>query len=146
MHLCVTITSFELDRFQPVLTVLFWFHIFILDVSWPFTYNFYMLGTVKCCCNAIRYVMILYTVLQRQRQNVNKILNFPKTLQQILHSSPMRATYGVSAVRFVVKIEHDITALHCIMNYQTALVSGQFYLLALSKLCKSFAETLYFIN
>ena len=46
-------------------------------------------------------------------QNINQTLDSQKTL----HSSPSRASYGVSIVRILEKIDRVITAPHCMMCY-----------------------------
>ena len=66
--------------------------------------------TVKCRYNAVQFIMILHTGLWKQRQKVNQILES----QQTSHISPSRASYGVSLVKIVDKIDHVITAPHCI--------------------------------
>ena len=66
--------------------------------------------TVKCRYNAVQFIPILHTVLRKQRQKVNKILES----QQTSHISPSRASYGVSFVKIMNKIDCVITAPHCI--------------------------------
>ena len=66
-------------------------------------------NTVECRYNAVQYNKILHTSLQWRGQNINKRLNLQKTH----HTSPYRASYGVSFVRIFDKIDRVITAPHC---------------------------------
>ena len=58
-----------------------------------------VLNIVECRYNAVWYHMILKTALQRLKQNINQSLPPHKTL----HTSPLRASYGVSIVRIFEK-------------------------------------------
>ena len=53
--------------------------------------------------------MILHTSLQELRQNINQRLSPKKTP----HTSPWRASYGMSFMNILEKIDHVIKALHC---------------------------------
>ena len=75
--------------------------------------------TVKCRYNAVQFIPILHTVLRKQRQKVNQILES----QQTSHISPSRASYGVSFVKILKKIDRVITAPHCII--QTTMTSHE---------------------
>ena len=61
-------------------------------VSWPDPYS-------------SEYNTILHTLLLGLRRNLYQSLNLP-------HISPQQASYGVSFVRILGKINHIITALH----------------------------------
>ena len=65
--------------------------------------------TVKCRYNAVQFIKILPSTLRWQWQNVNQTSN----LQQTPHTSPSRASYGVSIVRIWEKIDRVIVAPHC---------------------------------
>ena len=67
------------------------------------------LNTVECHCNSVQYNKILHTSLQWMEQNINQRSN----LQKRHHSSPVRASYGVSLWEFGEKIDHIITTPHC---------------------------------
>ena len=56
------------------------------------------------------FFTILHTALRWQRQNVDQTLNSQLTR----HTSPSRASYGVSVARILEKIDRVITAPHCI--------------------------------
>ena len=58
-----------------------------------------VLNIVECRYNAVWYHMILKTALQRLKQNINQSLPPHKTP----HTSPLRASYGVSIVRIFEK-------------------------------------------
>ena len=59
--------------------------------------------TVECCYNMVQYNMILHTSLQWLRQNINRSLN-----------SPLWMSYGMYFARIWEKIDHVITAPHCL--------------------------------
>ena len=65
--------------------------------------------TVRCCYNAIQFITILHTAPWWQQQKVNQISNS----QQTPHNSPLRASYGVSIMRILKKIDRIITTPHC---------------------------------
>ena len=67
---------------------------------------------VKCRYNAVQFIMISCTALQKQWQKINKILKS----QQTAHIWSSWASYGVSFVNIVDKINSIIMALHCIWN------------------------------
>ena len=56
---------------------------------------------VECHYNVVEFNMVLHTSLQEVRQNINQRLNPQKTL----HTSPWRASYGVSFVNILEKID-----------------------------------------
>ena len=64
--------------------------------------------TVKRSYNAVQFSTILHTALRQQWQNVNQILE-PQNTPHI-----SRVSYEVSIVRILEKIDHVITAPHCI--------------------------------
>ena len=64
----------------------------------------------ECCYIVNYYNMLLHTSLQELRQNINQRLNPQKTP----HTLPWRASYGVSFVNILEKIDDVITTLHCI--------------------------------
>ena len=68
--------------------------------------------TVECCYSTIQHNMILDMVQQWLKQNMHQRFHSPKTP----HISPLRVRYGLSFVRIWVKIDHFITALHCIYD------------------------------
>ena len=70
----------------------------------PFFFN----SAVDCRDNTIQFFMVLHTALRWQWQNVDETSNS----QQTPHTSPSRASYGVSVVRILEKIERIITAPH----------------------------------
>ena len=72
-----------------------------------------VLDTVECRYNAVQYNKILHTSLQWRDQNINKRLNLQKTH----HTSPYRASYGVSFVIILDKIDRVITTPHCISHF-----------------------------
>ena len=80
------------------------YHVIVMD---PLVLGY----TVECRYNAVQYNKILHTSLQWRGQNINKRLNLQKTH----HTSPYRASYGVSFVRIFDKIDRVITAPHCII-------------------------------
>ena len=63
---------------------------------------------VECRYNMAQFITILYMALRWQQQKVNQTSNS----QQTPHTSPSRASYGVSIMRIVEKIDCIITALH----------------------------------
>ena len=69
------------------------------------------LFTVRCCYNVVHYNMILHISLQWLRHNRNQGLHSQKTS----HNSASRASYGVSIVRILKKINRIISAQHCIL-------------------------------
>ena len=69
--------------------------------------------TVKCRYNAVQYNMSWHKSLQELRQNTNQRLNPQKTP----HTSPSRASYAVSFVTILDKIDCVMTALHCIFIF-----------------------------
>ena len=82
--------------------------------------------TVRCRYDAVKYVMILRTILQNQQQNINHTLNSQKTT----HTSPSRAGYGESILRTLEKIDRVITTSHCTC-YWLRLFLSEFYLFLL---------------
>ena len=70
--------------------------------------------TVKCRCNAVWFITRLHTTLWSQWQKVNQILES----QQPPYIPPSRASYGVSIVGILWKIDGVITAPHCILILQ----------------------------
>ena len=64
---------------------------------------------VRCHCNWVQYNMIFYISQEWLRQIVNQNLNTHKTP----HISPYRASYGVSFMRILDKIDHVVIAQHC---------------------------------
>ena len=71
-------------------------------------------GTVEYRYNAVQYDMILCTVLQWLKQNMNKRF-YP---QNSSHISPSRASYGVSVVRIREKTGRVITLPHSISSFR----------------------------
>ena len=65
---------------------------------------------VECRYNAVQFITILHTALQWQHQNINQT----SKLQQTLHTSPSRASYGVSIMMILKKIDRVIMAPHYI--------------------------------
>ena len=72
----------------------------------------FLQNTVKFCYNAVQFIMILHTALQWQQQNMNETW-IP---QQTPHSSPWWASYGVSVVWKLEKIDSIIMAPHCMAH------------------------------
>ena len=68
------------------------------------------LYTVDCRYSANQYKPIFPTPVHWLTQNINQTVDSQNTL----HSSPSRASYGVSIVRIFVKIDRVITASPCI--------------------------------
>ena len=79
-----------------------------------------MLRTVECRYNAVKFVTILHSALQWQWQNVSQTLDSQNTP----HTSPSRASYGVSFVSILEKIDRVLMAPYCIKRaripYNTA--------------------------
>ena len=73
-------------------------------MRWP------ILHTLKCRDNVVRFIKISYAALQWQQQNLYQTL----TSQQTPHTSPSRASYGVSIVTIVEKTDRVLTAPHYI--------------------------------
>ena len=69
----------------------------------------YSAYTVECRYNAVQFITILPPALRWQEQNVNQT----SKSQHTPHTSPSRASYGVSIVRIWEKINRVITAPHC---------------------------------
>ena len=69
--------------------------------------------TVECRYNAVQFITLLATALYRQQQNLSQTSNSPKTP----HTSPSRASYGVSVV-ILKKTDHVITATPCTLLLQ----------------------------
>ena len=67
---------------------------------------------VKCQYNAIQFITILHRVLRWQWQKMNQILES----QQTPHISPSQASYVVSVVRNLEKIDRVITAPCCTVH------------------------------
>ena len=59
--------------------------------------------------NAVQYIVILSTVLQRQQQNINEISNS----QNLPYILPSRDSYGAPVVRILGKVGSVIAASHC---------------------------------
>ena len=57
-------------------------------------------NTVECHYNAVQYNMVFHSPLHWPTQNINQTLDSQKTL----HSSPSRASYGVSIVNILEKL------------------------------------------
>ena len=72
--------------------------------------------TVKCCYNAVQFTMILHKALRWQYPNANQTSNS----QQPTHTSPWRASYGVSILRIWGKIDSNIMAVHCTFSVYSA--------------------------
>ena len=68
---------------------------------------------VKCHYKAAQYCNILYKQLTELRQNINQMLD----PQNTPHTSPKRASYGVSFANNCDKIDCVITASHCITHH-----------------------------
>ena len=67
------------------------------------------LNTIKWRYNAVQFITILHTALRRQQQNVNQTSDS----QQTPHTSPSRASNGVSIMWILKKIDRVIMAQHC---------------------------------
>ena len=65
--------------------------------------------TVECRYNTVTFVKILHSTLRWQWQNISQTLDSQKTP----HTSPLRASSGVSFVRILEEIDRVITAPHC---------------------------------
>ena len=68
---------------------------------------------VECRFNAVQFITIVPMSLSWQQQNLHQISNS----QHTPHTSPSQASYGVSVVRILKKIDRVITALHCICKW-----------------------------
>ena len=68
------------------------------------------LNTVECRYNTVQLLMIPFMALRWQEQNLYQTSNS----QQTPLGSPSRASYGVSIVRILEKIDRVLTAPHCI--------------------------------
>ena len=75
-------------------------------------------NTVECRCNAVNFITILPSALRWQQQKLNQTCN----RQQTPHTSPTRASYGVSIVRNWETIDCFIKAPHCrlVVNVMSA--------------------------
>ena len=69
--------------------------------------------TVKHCYSVVQHNMILHMVPQRLRQSMHQRLYSQKTP----HTSPSRASYGMSFVRIWVTIDSVIRAPHCTWHF-----------------------------
>ena len=73
-----------------------------------------ILVTVSCChnnfYNTVQFKMVLHTALQWPKLNINQSLNSQKTP----HSLPSRASYGMSIVGILEKINYVMMTPHCI--------------------------------
>ena len=78
-----------------------------------YTVFIYIWYIVECRYNAVQYNMILHTSLQKLGQNINHWLKPQKTP----HTSPWRASYGMSFVNILDKIGRVITAPHSTWIY-----------------------------
>ena len=95
------------------------------------TFNPY---TVECRYNAAQYCKILHKYFQELRQNIYQMLD----LKKAPHSSPLRASYGVSVTNNYEIIDHVIMAPHC-----SRLSVGLSYLsLLTTKANKYYAHTM----
>ena len=70
-----------------------------------------------------RIIKRFCTSLRWLTQDINQSLDSRKTL----HTSPSQASYGVSIVRMLKKIDCVITAPHCISSIRLGLQSGFAY-------------------
>ena len=70
------------------------------------------LTTVKRRYNAVHFITIWHTPLRWQQQNVNQTSNS----QQTPPTSPSRASYEVSVMRILKKMDRVITAPRCIRS------------------------------
>ena len=68
--------------------------------------------TLGCRYNMVRFITVSHTALGWQRQNMYQTL----TSQQTPHTSPSRASYGMSIVRIWEKTDPILTSLHCFMS------------------------------
>ena len=73
--------------------------------------------TVECRYNVVRFITILHVALWWQKQDV--YLNLIS--QQTPHTSPSRASCGVSIMRILGKIDRVIMAPHCMYISHTLL-------------------------
>ena len=79
-------------------------------VVFTFPERVFINGTVECRYNAVQFIMILSSALQRQQQNINQTSNS----RQTPHIPPSRVSYGVSIVRIWEKIDRVIMTPHFI--------------------------------
>ena len=83
----------------------------------------YNIESIRCIIyryNAVQYIMILHKVLQWLEQNINCTKNSWNTP----HISLSRASYGVSFMRNMGKIDRVITASRC--NWHSRVHYGNF--------------------
>ena len=121
---CVNYSPYSMYAFSLCLGFSRYYHGSLVDIYDVFTHIFqdYFTGTgaiiclphclwsmVKCRYKAVRYNMIFHTPLHWLMQNIN----LTSDSQQTLHSLPSRASYGVSVVSNLKKIDSVIMALHC---------------------------------
>ena len=74
----------------------------------------------RCSYSAVPFITIWHAALQCQQQNMNQTWSS----QQTPHSSPSRASYGVSVVGILRKIDRVITAQHCIIVLLSIFFAG----------------------
>ena len=74
-------------------------------------------NTLGCCHNAVQYYKISHEKLQELRQNINQMPDPQKTP----HTSPLRASYGVSYANICEKIDRVITVPDCITFAESLL-------------------------
>ena len=74
----------------------------------------YCYNTVECRYNAVQIITILHTALRWQQQNVNQTSN-------------SRASYGVSIMRILEKVDRVITTTHCMWFRKRQAVSRKRY-------------------
>ena len=80
-------------------------------------YDLYNVYTVEYRYSAVQHNMILHMVQQWLRQNMLQRLYSQKTP----HTSPSRASYGVSFVSNGVTIDRIITASHCMCFFSFSI-------------------------
>ena len=80
---------------------------------WPDPFAFLWMDCIQSNVIITRCNISLHSSKKWQQQNINQILNSQKTP----HSSPLWASYGVSLVRILEKIDSVITALHCMFVF-----------------------------
>ena len=76
---------------------------------------------MPCRYNAVQYVMIFYTVSQWLMQNINQSLYLQKTPPNL----PSQASYEVSIVNILEKIDRVITPPYCIYRHLLEWVCQQ---------------------
>ena len=76
-----------------------------------------IINTVGCRYNAVKYCKISHEKLQELKQNINQMPDPQKTP----HTSPLRASYGVSFANICEKIDRVITVPHCITFAESPL-------------------------